>query len=118
MSSGKQFNYRKLVNERAVTKHKPDRPPPPQVSTSVNSEGLLIDISPQDTPVIYPPHTDNRSSTMSLLDEPIDVLQDNGEYFPQNKVACLLKLLLDEALVVRGDLTNMSFVEGTFLNCL
>lgn len=80
VNTGKQYSYRKLINERSnVAKAKPDRPPPPHLINGGTNESLLIDISPQDTPVLRNPQPTSqpvRGSCRSLMDEPIDVPQD------------------------------------------
>lgn len=76
-STEKQFNYKKLTNERTV-KSKPQRPPQPKIIADASKEGLLIDISPEGTLSVSPQPTSPRpnSRNISLLDEPIDVPEE------------------------------------------
>lgn len=72
-----QFNYKKLTNEIS-TKSKPERPPQPNFDTS--REGVLIDISPDESTLSSLKLNDiprPASRAVSLLDEPIDVPQDD-----------------------------------------
>ncbi|XP_056635577.1 activated Cdc42 kinase Ack isoform X1 [Diorhabda sublineata] len=77
--SEKQFNYKRLTNQDSF-KLKPQRPPDPKIDTS--REGVLVDISPEDRPVLRVKDTINsrpESRAVSLLDEPIDVPQEDNE---------------------------------------
>lgn len=87
ITTDKQFNYQKLVNEKRV-QIKPDRPPPPQIK---NTEGILIDISPEDKAVINEtPNVGNYGTSRSLIDEPIDIPEFEGEFqFVYNSKASL-----------------------------
>lgn len=77
-STEKQFNYKKLTNERTA-KSKPQRPPQPKITPEISKEGLLIDISPEDTLSVSPQHTSRPvSRNISLLDEPIDVPEESS----------------------------------------
>ncbi|XP_049823460.1 activated Cdc42 kinase Ack isoform X2 [Aethina tumida] len=74
--SDKQFQYRKLFNENVMLS-KPQRPPQPKVDTT--REGVLVDISPEDV-VPTARMTDigkSTTSTVSLIDEPIDAPQED-----------------------------------------
>lgn len=73
-STDKQFNYKKLTNER-TPKSKPQRPPQPtKVPIEPSKEGLLIDISPDNVLTVSPQHTPRPDSrNISILDEPIDI---------------------------------------------
>uniref|UniRef100_A0A6P7FVY8 non-specific protein-tyrosine kinase n=1 Tax=Diabrotica virgifera virgifera TaxID=50390 RepID=A0A6P7FVY8_DIAVI len=71
-----QFNYKKLTNQESFKSKKPQRPPDPQIDTS--REGVLVDISPEDVPVLRKKEVVTsrpESRAVSLLDEPIDVPQ-------------------------------------------
>ncbi|KAK9745424.1 GTPase binding [Popillia japonica] len=70
----KQFNYRRLTNENGSSKVKPSRPPPPNVT---NKEGVLIDISPEECTILRSSAAMNEPRSLSLIDEPIDVPQDD-----------------------------------------
>lgn len=71
-STEKQFSYKKLTNEQS----KPQRPPPPKVTSTTNQEGILVDISPDDgqSSIVSVYSTDNKS--LSLIDTPIDIPQE------------------------------------------
>lgn len=77
MSADKQFNYRKLKNQE-VDKTKPQRPPQPNTASS--RESILIDVSPPDVDTVLRKKDNNScqdsARTVSLLDEPIDVPQE------------------------------------------
>ncbi|XP_017781945.1 PREDICTED: activated CDC42 kinase 1 isoform X2 [Nicrophorus vespilloides] len=82
--SEKQFNYRKLNNERGAAsdggsvRRKPERPPAP------NTEGVLIDISPEsssNTPMRCTA-LETGMSRVSLMDEPIDVPENDDGASP------------------------------------
>lgn len=78
MSGDKQFNYRKLKNQE-VGQTKPQRPPQPNTASS--RESILIDVSPPDVDAVLRKKDNNSSQnsarTVSLLDEPIDVPQED-----------------------------------------
>lgn len=78
-STERQFNYKKLTNER-TTKTKPQRPPQPKMTNEPSKEGLLIDISPDDILSVSPQHTPRPDSrNISILDEPIDIPEGNSD---------------------------------------
>lgn len=77
MSGDKQFNYRKLKNQE-VGQTKPERPPQPNKASS--RESILIDVSPPDIDTVLRKKdnsSQNSARTVSLLDEPIDVPQED-----------------------------------------
>ncbi|XP_072382085.1 activated Cdc42 kinase Ack isoform X1 [Diabrotica undecimpunctata] len=74
-----QFNYKKLTNQESFKSKKPQRPPDPKIDTS--REGVLVDISPEDAPVLRKKEVVTsrpESRAVSLLDEPIDVPQQGS----------------------------------------
>jgi activated CDC42 kinase 1 len=80
--SDKQFNYRKLTNESSF-KMKPQRPPQPKFEAS--REGVLIDLSPDAVSSTKQSNIDKyESRSVSLLDEPIDVMQEFSDYQTTN----------------------------------
>ncbi|XP_074028397.1 activated Cdc42 kinase isoform X2 [Leptinotarsa decemlineata] len=72
----KQFNYKKLTNQESFNT-KPTRPPQPLFDTT--REEVLVDISPEEIPVLRMKDIPDRpeSRTVSLIDEPIEVSQEN-----------------------------------------
>ncbi|KAK4875251.1 hypothetical protein RN001_011673 [Aquatica leii] len=87
-SSERQFNYRKLeVCDKK--KSKPNRPPQPTLThsaTTVSKDELLIDISPDDVSSIkYPNPAQVSPKSISLLDEPIDIPQE--DFWPDDSAS-------------------------------
>lgn len=93
MTASKQFSYNKLVNEHRMqtdyhqlpsqsaaiqNRPKPARPPAPHV---VQTEGILIDLSPEEIRSMNVNLTSQVSSSVlqtgCLLDEPIDIPTEN-----------------------------------------
>lgn len=64
-SKGKQFQYNKLTNEEVAR-------------SSPSKDNLLIDLQQEPT-FVYHKSTGSKSSSISLMDEPIDTLEINGE---------------------------------------
>lgn len=86
----KQFNYRKLKNQESF-KGKPHRPPQPNIDSS--REGILVDISPDNGPVLRKKETPRpESRAISLIDEPIDVPQ--GSYESSDEIFDYMMLFL------------------------
>lgn len=107
-SSDKQFNYRKLHNEKllqtetspshskrvkSTTNHaKPSRPPQPNIT---NAEGVLIDISPEESAksvtnvhlAALTATMDPQRRSLSLMDEPIDIPTDEDQNWECNSVS-------------------------------
>ncbi|CAH0554680.1 unnamed protein product [Brassicogethes aeneus] len=80
-SSDKQFQYRKLSNESTVSNNKqaskPKRPPQPKIDST--REGVLVDISPEElqlSKMMIDNGKMTKTGSLSLLDEPIDMPQD------------------------------------------
>lgn len=71
--SDKQFSYRKLTNENSF-KGKPLRPPQPKFET--NREGVLIDLNTELSLSRQSNAGSTDSRSVSILDEPIDVMQE------------------------------------------
>ncbi|KAG5869453.1 hypothetical protein JTB14_027316 [Gonioctena quinquepunctata] len=76
--SEKQFSYKKLTNHDSF-KSKPHRPPQPKIDTA--REEVLVDISPDEAPVLRMKDIPGRpeSRTVSLIDEPIDIPQEEND---------------------------------------
>ncbi|XP_025835458.1 activated CDC42 kinase 1 isoform X2 [Agrilus planipennis] len=77
-SAGKQFDYRKLAEDKS--KNKPSRPPQPKNHhQSETKESILIDISPNESTLLRQSSQAPvlSSTNVSILDEPIDVPQQD-----------------------------------------
>ncbi|KAF5279161.1 hypothetical protein FQR65_LT03407 [Abscondita terminalis] len=87
-SSERQFNYHKLeVSDKK--RGKPNRPPQPKFNHSATTESkdaLLIDISPDEVSSIkYPNPVQVSPKSISLLDEPIDIPQE--DFWPDDSAS-------------------------------
>ncbi|XP_031350271.1 activated CDC42 kinase 1 [Photinus pyralis] len=78
-SSEKQFNYRKLEMTTKTSKSKPRRPPQPKLNNISSKDELLIDISPDELGgnLRLPNSMQVSPKSISLLDEPIDIPQED-----------------------------------------
>lgn len=83
LTAHKQFAYNKLKTDRAMAqninakhdsniKQKPERPPMPNISKKTE-EGVLIDLSPEESSALRSLNQSGSKTNICLLDEPIDV---------------------------------------------
>ncbi|KAK5644335.1 hypothetical protein RI129_005635 [Pyrocoelia pectoralis] len=86
-NSEKQFHYRKLEVTGKASKSKPRRPPQPKLNNNSHKDELLIDISPDElgSNLQLPNSVQVSPRSVSLLDEPIDIPQE--DFWPDDSLS-------------------------------
>jgi hypothetical protein len=128
-TANKQFSYNKLINDQRIQQYqyqqqqaiknrpKPERPPAPSMQPQ---EGILIDLSPEEirSMNISLQNQSKPSTTLCLLDEPIDVPteEDEQHQIAPPPYAMPPQYLNSNALNDPFDTTHLASVESLYIN--